>query len=67
MKYLVIGAGGTGGALGAYLAKGGKDLTLIARGSAPRSAAGEWFAYFPSEGQVYRFANRGHRYGALPG
>lgn len=33
MKYLVIGAGGTGGALGAYLARGGKDVTLIARGA----------------------------------
>lgn len=33
MKYLVIGAGGTGGALGAYLAKGGKEVTLIARGA----------------------------------
>jgi 2-dehydropantoate 2-reductase len=32
MKYLVIGAGGTGGCLGAYLAKAGKDVTLIARG-----------------------------------
>lgn len=33
MKYLVIGAGGTGGALGAHLARGGKDVTLIARGA----------------------------------
>lgn len=32
MKYLVIGAGGTGGAIGAYLTKAGKDVTLIARG-----------------------------------
>lgn len=32
MKYLVIGAGGTGGCIGAYLAKAGKDVTLIARG-----------------------------------
>ncbi|MBR5943396.1 MAG: 2-dehydropantoate 2-reductase [Lachnospiraceae bacterium] len=31
-KYLVIGAGGTGGPIGAYLAKGGKDVTFIARG-----------------------------------
>ncbi|MBI4856991.1 MAG: 2-dehydropantoate 2-reductase [Acetobacterium woodii] len=31
MKYLVIGAGGTGGCIGAYLAKSGKDVTLIAR------------------------------------
>ena len=32
-KYLVIGAGGTGGALGAYLARGGMDVTFIARGA----------------------------------
>lgn len=33
MKYLVIGAGGTGGVLGTYLTKAGNDVTLIARGS----------------------------------
>lgn len=33
MKYLVIGAGGTGGAIGGFLAKAGKDVTLIARGA----------------------------------
>ena len=32
MKYLVIGAGGTGGCIGAYLAIGGRDVTIIARG-----------------------------------
>ncbi|MCD8361655.1 MAG: 2-dehydropantoate 2-reductase [Lachnospiraceae bacterium] len=32
MKYLIIGAGGTGGLLGYKLTKGGKDVTLIARG-----------------------------------
>lgn len=32
MKYLIIGAGGTGGAIGAYLTRGGLDCTLIARG-----------------------------------
>lgn len=32
MKYLVIGAGGTGGAIGAYMTEAGKDVTLIARG-----------------------------------
>lgn len=32
MEYLVIGAGGTGGCIGAYMAKAGKDVTLIARG-----------------------------------
>ena len=33
MKYLVIGAGGTGGPLGAYLANAGKDVTFLARGA----------------------------------
>lgn len=32
MKYLVLGAGGTGGCIGAFMAEGGKDVTLIARG-----------------------------------
>lgn len=32
MRYLVVGAGGTGGALAAFLARAGKDVTLIARG-----------------------------------
>lgn len=32
MKYAVIGAGGTGGGIGGFLAKAGKDVTLIARG-----------------------------------
>lgn len=29
MKYLVIGASGTGGCIGGFLAKAGKDVTLI--------------------------------------
>lgn len=33
LKYMIIGAGGTGGALGAYLARSGKDVTFIARGA----------------------------------
>jgi len=32
MKYLIVGAGGTGGAVSAYMMKAGKDVTLIARG-----------------------------------
>ena len=32
MKYLVVGAGGTGGCIGAFMAEAGKDVTLIARG-----------------------------------
>lgn len=33
LKYLVIGAGGTGGCIGSYLARSGQDVTLIARGN----------------------------------
>ena len=32
LKYVIIGAGGTGGILGFYMTKAGKDVTLIARG-----------------------------------
>ena len=35
MKYLIIGAGGTGGVTGYYMKKAGKDVTLIARGRTP--------------------------------
>ena len=31
MKYLIIGAGGTGGTLGFYMTKAQKEVTLIAR------------------------------------
>lgn len=33
MKYVVIGAGGTGGSIGGFLSRAGKDVTLIARGA----------------------------------
>ena len=33
MNYLVIGAGGTGGAIGGYLSRAGKEVTLIATGT----------------------------------
>ena len=32
IRYMVIGAGGTGGAVGSYLARAGFDVTFIARG-----------------------------------
>lgn len=32
MKYLIIGAGGTGGAIGGFLARAGKDVTFIDQG-----------------------------------
>ena len=39
MKYIIIGAGGTGGILGFYMTKVGKDVTLIARNAHFRSYA----------------------------
>ncbi|GAB3758604.1 ketopantoate reductase family protein [Spirosoma pomorum] len=33
MEYVIVGAGGTGGLIGGYLARSGKDVTLIARGN----------------------------------
>ncbi len=33
MEYLIIGAGGTGGCMGACMTEAGKDVTLIARGA----------------------------------
>lgn len=33
MKFAILGSGGTGGVLGAYLAKAGNDVTFIARGA----------------------------------
>lgn len=32
MKFVIVGTGGTGGTLGAYLASAGQDVTFIARG-----------------------------------
>lgn len=40
MKYLVIGAGGTGGVLGYKMARGGLDVTMIARGKQLRAIWG---------------------------
>ena len=33
LNYLVIGAGGTGGCIAAYLTRGGKHTVVIARGA----------------------------------
>lgn len=33
MKYLIVGTGGTGGAIGGYLAADGRDVSFIARGA----------------------------------
>lgn len=41
MKYVIIGVGGTGGTVGYYMTKAGKDVTLIARGRTAGDA-GTW-------------------------
>ena len=33
MKYLILGTGGTGASIGAFLAAEGKDVTFMARGA----------------------------------
>lgn len=42
MKYAIIGAGGTGGSLGFFLTKTGKDVTLIARGKHLEADQKKW-------------------------
>ena len=44
MKILVLGSGGVGGCIGAYLSKAGKDVTLIAW-STLRKDAGTGFSH----------------------
>lgn len=51
MKYLVIGAGGTGGCLAAYLGAAGKDVHVIARG--------EHLKAIQNNGLVLETAHRG--------
>lgn len=50
MKYAVIGAGGTGGAIGGFLAKAGKDVTLIARGNHLKKMQEKGLAFETVEG-----------------
>ena len=52
MRYLVIGAGGTGGCIGAYMTEAGKDITLIARG--------EHLKKIQSAGLRLEFASKDH-------
>ncbi len=50
MKYLIIGAGGTGGPIGGFLARAGKDVTLIARGEHLRQMQEKGLQFETSEG-----------------
>lgn len=53
MKYLVIGAGGTGGCIGAFMAKAGKDVTLIARGEHLRQIKENGIKILPHKKDAY--------------
>ncbi|MCD7929159.1 MAG: 2-dehydropantoate 2-reductase [Clostridiales bacterium] len=53
MNYLIIGAGGTGGCLGAHMARGGLDVTLIARGQHLAALQSSGLTLVPSGGEAY--------------
>lgn len=44
LKYLVVGAGGAGGSIGAFMTEAGKDVTLIARGAHLKKMRGHGLA-----------------------
>ncbi|MCD7820856.1 MAG: 2-dehydropantoate 2-reductase, partial [Clostridiales bacterium] len=53
MNYLIIGAGGTGGCLGGHMARGGLDVTLIARGQHLAALQQNGLTIVPSGGAAY--------------
>ena len=53
MKYLIVGAGGTGGAIAAYLAKAGKDVAVIARGEHLNAITQKGLTLKPRGGREY--------------
>lgn len=56
MKYLVIGSGGTGGLIGAYLAKNKYDVTMLARGSHLKAIKEKGLTIHPYEKLPYTVA-----------
>ncbi len=50
MKYLIIGAGGTGGPIGGFLTRAGLDVTLIARGAHLTAMKERGLAFHTMEG-----------------
>ena len=54
MKYLVIGAGGTGGSIGAYMTEAGKDVTLIARGEHLKRCRNKVLRWRPQKRETIR-------------
>lgn len=59
MKYAIIGAGGCGGSIGAFLAEAGQDVTLIARGRASCSNQRTWYMCGVTKPDIYRDRHKG--------
>ena len=53
LRYMIIGAGGTGAPLGAFLAKNGADVTLIARGAHLAAMQEKGLRFEQSDGETW--------------
>ena len=53
LRYMIIGAGGTGAPLGAFLAKTGADVTLIARGAHLAAMQEKGLRFEQSDGETW--------------
>ena len=53
LRYMIIGAGGTGAPLGAFLAKLGADVTLIARGAHLKAMQEKGLTFEQSDGETW--------------
>lgn len=53
LRYMIIGAGGTGAPLGAFLAKTGADVTLIARGAHLAAIQEKGLRFEQSDGETW--------------
>ena len=53
LRYMIIGAGGTGAPLGAFLAKLGADVTLIARGAHLKAMVEKGLTFEQSDGETW--------------
>lgn len=56
MKYLIIGAGGTGGCIGGYLANSGQEVTFLARGEHLKAMQEKGLTIYSSENGIIRVA-----------
>ena len=53
LRYMIIGAGGTGAPLGAFLTKNGADVTLIARGAHLAAMQEKGLRFEQSDGEIW--------------